>query len=112
LDVVDIRRMVRTLKYSQMEQAANPKTGERFVPPSIKFAVFLVLVVFVGTMLFLVGQQLPAQGDAGRSLGDGSASTDPVDNNTTQPDEPATEVPPARSAGPAVFDILTRSQDR
>jgi hypothetical protein len=81
--IVDIRRIVKAMRYSQLEQRGDPDTGERMVPPSIKFAVFLTLVVVAGALLYVGATQLEAPGgDAGSVLDepDGGGSG----NNTTE----------------------------
>jgi hypothetical protein len=97
---VDIKGIVRAFKYSQLEQRSDPKTGQRRVPPSIKF---LALVVALGgvAVLFWVALENTATGDDAGTLEDPEASPGQTnataDPDASSPDAPS-EGPPSRAA--------------
>lgn len=102
---VDLKRILRTMRHAQMEQRENPKTGERMVPPSVKFAVWVALILVGGALLWVGAAQFSdAGGDAGGALGTGD---DGVGDNNTTGDEstPAPEAASEDSAAPPILMV-------
>ncbi len=70
------------MRHAQMEQRENPKTGERMVPPSVKFAVWFALILVAGALVWVGVAQFSAPvDDAGGALGTDDGG--PGGNNTT-----------------------------
>lgn len=87
---MDLKRILRTMRHAQMEQRENPKTGERMVPPSVKFAVWVALILVGGALLWVGAAQLsPSSDGAGGALDTDGDGSDAGGNNTTA-DDPET----------------------
>lgn len=80
---MDLKKILRTMRHAQMEQKENPKTGERMVPPSVKFAVWVALILVGGALLWVGAAQFASNGDAGGALDTGDDGSGAGGNNTT-----------------------------
>lgn len=105
---VDIKRILRNMRHAQMEQQPNPKTGERMVPPSVKLAAWVALVVVAGALLWVGAAQFSDSSDgAGGALDTGDDGSGGSGNETTESSpqpEAAAEQPTMVPAGFASAD--------